>query len=514
MVQGYGGGALPSVRRSLCLKIVRFPLIAYQVSPVAAQVRTGPVKSNKRSHVLGIITLAAVQQDIARVELPSWVRSGPKSFGTVKHGKLSADEWRSMCVVHLPTTLIRLWGHEVGRPKKMLDNFMDLVGLVELGGMLRCSEAQIKLYEQLVLRYLKAIKDLYKESTIKPNHHIAYHIGEFMRKFGPVHSWRAFAFERFNYLLQNLSTNMHFGMFPSRFQFSFASVGTGAMEMTFMSKTCRAANLRPLLQDATIQQAIEEVISVYSSISNEDPRGTRVRDAFDWIKTVSTAGIPTKSEKRAKLDGISYANLLRLLNAEAGYPLYVDPHSLERSNTQHFLETEILSCVRIQIGGVMFKPDYSSLKDCNTVYRLHEDIPQTNLAGRIRQIFLHQRLNMEGRLVEETFIAIQPLSPLTTADAASDPYRNYELGGGFLCYDNYINRIDIIRPSSVISHFAKTVVEIGKISQPCVHVLPLDHVGHTLLDPLFHILVFSFLSYKLLKLVTPKPLGDETEEAE
>lgn len=93
----------------------------------------------------------------------------------------------------------------------MLDNYMDLVGVVEIGGMMRCFEAHIKRYEQLVLRYLGALKKLYKEGSITPNHHIAYHIGEFMRKFGPVHSWRAFAFERFNYLLQNLSTNMHFG---------------------------------------------------------------------------------------------------------------------------------------------------------------------------------------------------------------------------------------------------------------------------------------------------------------
>ncbi len=155
--------------------------------------------------------MAAIQEDIARVVLPSWVRAGPKRFGTVKHGKLSADEWRSICIVHLPVTLIRLWADGSSRHKEMLDNYMDLVGVVEIGGMMRCSEAHIKRYEQLVLRYLGALKKLYKEGSITPNHHIAYHIGEFMRKFGPVHSWRAFAFERFNYLLQNLSTNMHFG---------------------------------------------------------------------------------------------------------------------------------------------------------------------------------------------------------------------------------------------------------------------------------------------------------------
>ena len=90
---------------------------------------------------------------------------------------------------------------------------MDLVGAIRVSGMLAITEQHIRQYEVLILRYLRKAKDLYLESTIKNNHHLALHFGEFLRRFGPVHAWRTFVFERFNHLLQNLSTNRKRGTY-------------------------------------------------------------------------------------------------------------------------------------------------------------------------------------------------------------------------------------------------------------------------------------------------------------
>ena len=143
------------------------------------------------------------------------MQSAPKDIGNISHGKLSADEWRMTATVHLVFTLIRLWGHydESARKRQMLDNYMQLVRAVNIAGSLRISEEDIKEYESSILSYLRGLKDMYKEATIKPNHHIAIHLPEFLRRFGPVHAWRAFAFERFNYLLQNTNTNKKTGRF-------------------------------------------------------------------------------------------------------------------------------------------------------------------------------------------------------------------------------------------------------------------------------------------------------------
>lgn len=182
--------------------------------------------------------------------------------------------------------------------------------------------------------------------------------------------------------------------------------------MTFMSQTCRAANLRPLLQDPKIQQAIQEVISVYSRVSNEDPRGTRVRDAFTWVKTVAMAGVPRRSEKPSTLDEGAYLHLINLLNAEVKALRYVDQSKVEHQPDQHILRRTVTNCVRVQIGGVMFKPHHLSSKDCNVVYTPRDS--QSIQAGQITRIFLHKRLVGQSGLVEETFVAIQRLSPLST----------------------------------------------------------------------------------------------------
>ena len=152
---------------------------------------------------------------MASTQLPTWLQPAPVSFGSTAGGKLSADEWRVVATVHLTITMIRLWG-DLGpddRKKKMLDNFMHLIRAVNIAGSLRISEPDIREYERSLLAYLRGIKELYEHARIKPNHHMAIHLADFLRKYGPVHSWRAYAFERFNYLLQSLNTNKQFGRF-------------------------------------------------------------------------------------------------------------------------------------------------------------------------------------------------------------------------------------------------------------------------------------------------------------
>ncbi|KAJ3752746.1 hypothetical protein EV360DRAFT_18877, partial [Lentinula raphanica] len=52
---------------------------------------------------------------------------------------------------------------------------------------------------------------LYPHTRITPYQHMMLHFGDLLRRFGPVHSWRCFAFERFNYILQTTKTNSRFG---------------------------------------------------------------------------------------------------------------------------------------------------------------------------------------------------------------------------------------------------------------------------------------------------------------
>ena len=158
--------------------------------------------------------LREIHQDMEIIELPSWISPAPSKVGEKKHGKLSADQWRTFCTVHLPITLIRLWGGlpEGQRERRMLANFMDLVTAVEISGSLVISGAHIDLYCSTILRYLRTMKSLYKEAKVVPNHHMSVHIGDsVLPHFGPLHAIRAFHTERFNFLLQNENTNGKLG---------------------------------------------------------------------------------------------------------------------------------------------------------------------------------------------------------------------------------------------------------------------------------------------------------------
>ena len=166
----------------------------------------------KRSNVaFGKEAFSAFRTVREAMELPSWINQVPRGFGTTEHGKLSADQWHTACTVVIPVALIWLWGCHQPRKWEMLSNFMDLVTAVVFAGLWRISPAHITVFEEHMLRYLHTFKKLFKEASIVPNHHLSLHLPAFMRLFGPVHAWRSFAFERYNYMLQSINSNLTFG---------------------------------------------------------------------------------------------------------------------------------------------------------------------------------------------------------------------------------------------------------------------------------------------------------------
>lgn len=157
--------------------------------------------------------MKAVWDDMERTQIPTWIGSAPRNWGTSQRGKLSADQWRVICTIHLPITLIRLWRNESGRKKELLANFMDLVSAVRIANMRVSSRNQIHAYNQHIFRYITGIKHLYPDEKLKPSHHAALHIGEILNLFGPVHSHSAPFFERYINFLHRVNTNKKLGMF-------------------------------------------------------------------------------------------------------------------------------------------------------------------------------------------------------------------------------------------------------------------------------------------------------------
>ncbi|KAK0183688.1 hypothetical protein F5146DRAFT_1147968 [Armillaria mellea] len=87
-------------------------------------------------HVLGKSIMEAVYDDMKKTWLPSWVSCVPKDWGTPSCGKLTANQWKVICTVHLVITLIQIWGTQSSpeslRFSHMLANFLDMVKAVSI----------------------------------------------------------------------------------------------------------------------------------------------------------------------------------------------------------------------------------------------------------------------------------------------------------------------------------------------------------------------------------------------
>lgn len=174
-----------------------------------------PVRPPKKTAVLGKDTLAQVHEDIRNMILPSWIGRVPNNLGSASHGSLSADQWRTACTVNLVTSLVRMWGTLPAddRRRLMLDNFMNLVLATKLVGMRIMTKERSSNFLAHMLRYLEGVKKLFPEHSLLPYHHMSLHFPRFLEDYGPTHGWRCFPFERYNYLLQQIPTNLKFGAF-------------------------------------------------------------------------------------------------------------------------------------------------------------------------------------------------------------------------------------------------------------------------------------------------------------
>jgi hypothetical protein len=163
-------------------------------------------------------TLSQIWLDMRRTVLPSGISPVPREVGSPSAGKLTADQWRTFCTIHLVVSLIRLWGGEPldSRRSQILDNFLHLVTLTNLLHMRTLTPKCIDSIEEENLVYLKGLRTLYPSSPLVPKHHMMLHLPEMLRDFGPVHAWRTFAFERLNQIFQNTPTNNLLGAYSDR----------------------------------------------------------------------------------------------------------------------------------------------------------------------------------------------------------------------------------------------------------------------------------------------------------
>ncbi|KAL5512268.1 hypothetical protein ACEPAG_9351 [Sanghuangporus baumii] len=175
--------------------------------------------------------LQHIRRVIKETTTPTWISSVPRDFGDPKCGKLKADEWKVLCTIHLPLALVSWWGEGTKhasedisqRCREIVDHTMLLVSAVTIACKRSTTADQIARYERYVKEYIVRLRKIHPNAKLTTNLHMATHIGEFMRLFGPTHSWWCFPFERLIGFLQKMPNNNKFGQLESSVHDSFVA---------------------------------------------------------------------------------------------------------------------------------------------------------------------------------------------------------------------------------------------------------------------------------------------------
>jgi hypothetical protein len=164
-------------------------------------------------HILEEEDMREIRQDIEAMLAPSWTSSIPSNLGSPSHGKLKADQWRMLGTIYLPASLIRIWGSlDTGTPKNLLKrrlllSTMSLLSAIGIATAHTTSASRADLYLFHLQAYIDSIKELFPSYKFRPNHHMAFHIYDYLLMYGPVHSWWCFPFERMIGMLQRIPNN-------------------------------------------------------------------------------------------------------------------------------------------------------------------------------------------------------------------------------------------------------------------------------------------------------------------
>ncbi|KAJ7119410.1 hypothetical protein C8R44DRAFT_538521, partial [Mycena epipterygia] len=161
---------------------------------------------------------------ITQTVTPTWINTVPHNYGESNAGTIKADEWRTVSTLYLPLALVLMWldgapeddDEEAARQLRMLDHSMSLFQAVILSSPSSSLPSRLRSYVKPPGVYFYTSSSLRSlrfpsGSVYNTNIHVAFHIYNFLRLFGPVISWWCFPFERVIGYLQKIHTTNRVG---------------------------------------------------------------------------------------------------------------------------------------------------------------------------------------------------------------------------------------------------------------------------------------------------------------
>ncbi|OJT15521.1 hypothetical protein TRAPUB_7214 [Trametes pubescens] len=393
--------------------------------------------------------LEKVRDNIASTVLPSWMEKAPSNFGSAAHGKLKADQWRTVSMVNLVIALVKLWGSASAseEERSVLTNFVHLVAAVDLATRRSMSPERSASYDYHMEEYLRGLRSLFDRKLV-PNHHLSLHLRRFLEDFGPVNGWWSFPFERYNGILQRMNTNYKAEDMPG----------------TFIRSWYIGAGLRWLMRTTEwpLGKEYEAMISTFDAAFRDRVRGTRTTDILSaFADSDSDSSFEYIGKNATNLSKDVYEGLLQSIN-DRGHALFRSIYdSGSMASAQARLPPTGQRVNAVDHAGIRFAAYLPQSRDAYIMFR---SLSGAVLAGQISEIFYHQRAE-EGRLIVEPFLVVKEYKALSKEHAAHDPYLQFPVLNTRLVYNAFEARPHVVALRDIVCHFAfhtYTPDDVGK----------------------------------------------------
>jgi hypothetical protein len=175
--------------------------------------------ADEPENCINIEDLRRIQRGIKDTVRPGYQAPPPSNLGEPNHGKLKADIYRTLMEFDIPVSMVELCtispGQDSSRKRKLLECTMSLATAICWATSHRTSAKHVKEYMKNMQAYLSSLHELFPNRDLQPSHHSAIFIGEMLMRFGPIHGWWCFPFERVIGLLQQINTNSKLGTYDN-----------------------------------------------------------------------------------------------------------------------------------------------------------------------------------------------------------------------------------------------------------------------------------------------------------
>lgn len=162
--------------------------------------------------------LSDIHHAIQHTIHPSWQDKPPANWGTTKHGKLTAEQWRVSLEFDVTVSLVKEWSHlrdkcvdGLAREEydSIIESTMSLAMAIMWGTSRNTSETHAQNYMWHMRTYIESLVRMGQK--LVPNHHLALHLADHLQMFGPVHGWWTYPYERLIGTLGRISTHCKLG---------------------------------------------------------------------------------------------------------------------------------------------------------------------------------------------------------------------------------------------------------------------------------------------------------------